>query len=574
LLAIAVTLLAIRYGVGIFLQSRLDRSSAAVGARAELILADVSPSAGRAEYGHLRVSDPLKPAQPWLTAKHCTLRFATGPLVREKMLVGGGEITGIHFARSAFPGGLSAVAGTPVAACEVSPVGDAARRADAWLARLDALLERGSPEHLESVRLTGELAARWPQRFAAVAQSVDECDERTAELSRRMEKAERNPLRHERLFVELPAELDAVAEEARSLASEIDRLPDTFDAERRAIVAARRGDEQRVRDELAIEPLDSGVWTEYLLRASVDTAVAEVVDCLRRMRHFVPAGSPMLQSVGLTASSGDSAAALGTVGVSLHAMALHGYCDAGGKAIKVRGTLCDFTTAPSCPDRPTRLHLTSVDSPALELSATLDRTGPIARDELRIEAQELGVAPLKLGGAEGLLLAVESSSATFGVDVTLRGEQLSGELQFAQEGLRLTPVLAAGIDDPYFAAALAESLANVKLAATRVILSGTIEEPRITIGSSIGPATAVAVSRAAVKAADERARARLVEGRRRVDVDLAQLDRMIAEGQALLRPRLAACSDQRERLAAQHAPVKRLDALRIGRRLPEGSLFR
>ena len=75
--------------------------------------------------------------------------------------------------------------------------------------------------------------------------------------------------------------------------------------------------------------------------------------------------------------------------------------------------------------------------------------------------------------------------ARFKIDLCLAGDQLNGEIQFAQDSLKLTPRLAKSPSEQ-LSVVLKDALADVKRLEAKVALAGTLKRPKIRIASDLG----------------------------------------------------------------------------------------
>jgi hypothetical protein len=254
---------------------------------------------------------------------------------------------------------------------------------------------------------------------------------------------------------------------------------------------------------------------------------------------------------------------------------LHGTARLGGQTVELGGTLTDVSDAPALHHSPIRLRAKATGSLPVELQATIDRTGPVARDELLVDCRGMVMPPLALGQSDGdFRLTLAPSVASLSISVMVEDEKLSGDIQLVQRQVKITPVFTGQLSDVPLAAALQATLAELDSLAVQVSLGGTLREPTCSLWSTLGPAVAEATKRAIRRAGDEHAEVLVVRARRQVDERLARLEEQIRAQRNELTAQTTAATGELERVATQQTPGPRLSRERFGTRLPAGSLFR
>ena len=88
---------------------------------------------------------------------------------------------------------------------------------------------------------------------------------------------------------QLPKDIDTIRDEVATLGKDIENLPDIAEEDHRAIIAARAHDEQLLREQLHLEPIDPNILSAYLLQKQLSGPLADVVGWLRFVRRVVPA---------------------------------------------------------------------------------------------------------------------------------------------------------------------------------------------------------------------------------------------------------------------------------------------
>ncbi len=576
LMLVAVVLLAVQYGLGVFVRSKvIHLGEAAIGARVEVAHARVSIVNRQVVLRDLRVADPRQPLQNLVEADRCELDVAAGPLLHKRTIIERGSITGLRFATPRNESGALADAQPAEGARSIQWWNDATnQQTDEWLEHLDRRFDPKRINQFEAIKRTAGLCDRVPQQTAALDKRVQELTRRAEELQAKVNRALANPLRHAEFLRAVVEEIPALVREFAQATDEMERLPDVIDADRRAIVAARRHDEEWLRTELQIPPVDAEALTDYLLKKQVTAPLDEVIGWLRLIRQIVPATPSMATPAGQRGEEVFFAGCERSPQILVRELALAGIARVGGQPVELRGTLWDFASTPSLHERPLRVKLAATGSLPLVLQATVDRTGDVARDELIVDSTGVVLPPAELGESERLRLTMAPSVGALSISVSLDGDRLAGDIQLVQREVRITPRIGGDLSDVPMTAALDDTLGDVGALATRISLSGTLEEPKCRLWSNLGPAVAEALDRALRRAADEHARRMMADAQRQVDQQLAELERQVAESQAELRPQLTQAAGQLGEIAAEQKPPQRITTEHVGRRLPANSLLR
>jgi hypothetical protein len=135
-------------------------------------------------------------------------------------------------------------------------------------------------------------------------------------------------------------------------------------------------------------------------------------------------------------------------------------------------------------------------------------------------------------------------------------------------------MLQGTLSDLPISLALQENLRGVDSLALRIALSGTLDEPRCTMWSNLGPAIAEAMEAAVKNARRTYARALLARGDRHVNERLASLERRVSQQQSQFIAQVSCTTSALDKIAGQQSARRRLTHEQLGRRLPANSLFR
>ena len=429
LAALLVLLLVGQFVLGRAVRRSVIRSGErSVGAKVEVGAAQLSLLGSEVTFCDLRVANPRAPLRNLVEADCCNLEFAPGSLLHRRVVIDRGTISGLRFGTSRESSGALDGAQPSETA---PPVGwldeQSTELARAWLERLQTQFDRDLVDELQSIQLTERLVSRWPEQASSLEDRVHKLRQRTIKFQEQVREAQANPLRHTEFLERMPDEIDEIQRVVAEVTRNIQNLPDMLDADRRAIVAARKHDEQLLRGELHFDKLEANVLTAYLLGQQMSGPVADLLGWLRWIRRVVPAES---SPVAAPHRRGRHVAFRGCTPAPdwvVRSLGVRGTARVGGQPFELLGTLTDLSSDPALHDQPMRLRLTACGSMALELQATIDRTGQVPRDELVVDCGGILIPKLRLGGSNKLRFSIKPTTASLNVRILLEGDRLSGE---------------------------------------------------------------------------------------------------------------------------------------------------
>ena len=573
LMLLVVVLLGAQYGLGLAVRSIAMRSGeTALGVPVDVGASRVSLLDQQVVLNDLRLADPSHPAESLLEADRCELDFATKPLLKKQAVVNRGHLTGLRFTTEREDGTKS----QPSAASAPRTKwfqDEADAVASQWLSHLAERFHQSQADQFQSVQRTEAFCTEWSQQSASIDARGKDLNERVAELQQSVEASQANPLRYQKFLADLPSKIAELQKQFTALNADLEKLPDQLETARRAIVAARRGDEQITTKRVTLEPIEANAISAYLLREQAAKPLDELVDWLRWVRLAVPAG-PAAES---KPSRGQDMLFAGTKrqpGLIIRALDLQGSARIANQPVELRGLLTDYASNPTLHGEPMRLRLTTTGSMPIELQATVDRTRGMTRDTLVMDCQGVLLPKLSLGRADQIEMTIEPSHATLSISVAVDAERLSGDIQLVQHDVRIKSAAGGDFGNVPIADALGDTIGRIDSLATRVSLGGTLANPTCKLWSNLGPAVAEAMERAVQRAGGQHSRTLLVDAGKHVDELLTDVERQMTEQQTRWSSRITAVRAQLQSVATSEMPRDRISTERLGRRLPANSLFR
>lgn len=571
---------AVRYAV-------ISGGEQAIGARVEVGKTVVSVLGARAVLADVRIANPQRPMENLLEADSLELDFEADSLLRRKAIADRGVIRGLRFGTPReTSGALDPTEPGDAGGSAPAWLGGAAEKAvaqaaDEWIAGLE---DRFSAEadDFESVALANELAESWPARFDAFAAEAQQVQDDVDALRRIAEEARSNPLRHADFLRSAPQKAAELKQRLASLHTQLAALPAEVAADKQRIEGAKQRDEQRLRERLQVNQLDPQSLTTQLLGERVTGSLSELIGWVRWTREMIPG-----RTARRATTPRDRGLDIHFAGVRqrpdllIRELQLSGTTRLGGRPVELTGLVTDFTNAPALHGKPMQVELATTGALPLHVRATIDRSGDKPIDSLLVDCPAFDLPAAKLGNAEKFGLEMDASVAMLKVDLRIEGERLAGEVHLVQD--RVALVTQVGPKASKLVRRLGSisggQVASVREPFTRVSLSGTLDDPKMAIRSTLGPAIAESLQNAATQVAKAEVEQQLAKVRSQVAGKMGALDQLLADARGRLAAEIDAPQQEIQKLASrwigQQLGGGTFSFEQLGKRLPAGkSLFK
>lgn len=587
LVILVVLFCALEFGSGWALRRAvIGGGEGAIGARVEVGESVVSVIETRATLTDLRIADPKRPMQNLVEADRIELDFESDSLLRRKLIAEHGSIRGLRFGTPRETSGAldseAEATGSDAPAWLSENAKQAAKEAaDQWVADLETKLS-AKADSFESVKLAGELAEAWPKRFDKIADDARALREEVEQIKAAAEEARRNPLRNAEFLTSAPQRVQQLQQRLAGLHAELANLPADVAADKNRVQLARQRDEQRLKSLLQVDQLDSQSLTSHLLGERMTASVQELIGWVRWTREMIPAGG------------GKRATTPRERGVDVHfvgvrqrpdllirELELAGATRLAGRPVELAGVVRDFTTAPELHGEPIRAELRADGALPLEVHVAIHRAGGTPVDELLLDCPGFDLPGASLGNDRKLAMRMAPSTGSVSVSLRVEGERLTGELQLVQDRVTLTPIVGDQATPLVrrLGTAAGHQVAAVSKPATRITLSGSLDQPKMAVWSTLGTAVAESLQKAAVGVAQAEAETRLTDASKLVEKEMAALDVLLAQATERLNREIDGPKGEIEQLASnwlgKQLGVGGFSLEKLGKRLPAaGSLFK
>lgn len=469
--------------------------------------------------GRVAAADAEEPMRNLVEFASARFSLEGRPLLEKKLVVSVASLEGLAF-------------GTPRKTSGASPKlppGPAAKALSRWTGEAKGALGAAGtaaksdlaadykvdPESLSSMKLARELESRWGGAADTWKQKADAFDAagKAKELEALLEKAKSGgPADKVQAAAQLPKKISELRAGLKDLQDGLKADMEKAKGDLAAVQRAKDDDLRAVASRLKLPVFDAERVTAYLLGPRIAPWVARA-SRLAKHAGGEKKAAPGAPSAALPGAGSGPAAAPSGRGVVvtfpkerswprfwLKAMALSGTVDIGGP-LALKGEARDLATEPSLVPEPARLVLAGAqEDRSLAASVTADHRGAVGKDlvEVRVEglpfaAQTFGDGPVSVAAGPG--------TAEVSARVTLEGGRLGGEFS-----VRAVPSSLAARSEgasPILARALEEALKGLRRIELKGTLSGTPEEPGISLSSNLGSAAGDALKRVLGREAEE-----------------------------------------------------------------------
>lgn len=430
-------------------------------------------------------ADPRKPLRNLFDIGEVKMKIEPRQLTRRRIVVKEAEVTGLNLDTERSSSGALTEATSKDYLLRLHE--RFARIGVDWMESATACLQDPAPVQLQSSQLADELLSRWPPELVNIEQQAISLNGRLSELGTQLAESGENPLRNASSYQQAVVELGTMAKNMIDVRGELDRMEQQILMDQDAIQKARQNDQHRVREQLEVEQLDGEALSEYLLGEEVADRVVALVYWLRWGRQFLPALSQRTESLGSRGRDIYFEGIEVRPRILIENVVLRGARNINGAPFHFEGTLCGLSSRPSWQQQPTQLTVQTTSGTPCLIEASLQGTGKGARDSIRINCPTMALPARTLGNAKQLAIDVAAGDAHLWVELTTSGETLTGELILKQP----KAVCAAHIDNQFqcseVAGVYARSVESITELEVAVEIGGTLDHPRWTLRSNLGP---------------------------------------------------------------------------------------
>lgn len=502
----------------------ISAGESSVGAKVEVAELTSSLCEGRLDVVGLQVANPQDTMSNLFEAESLNLKIDSRALLQKRLVIEDGEILGIQIGTDrAESGELEITIGEPTSKSKLlsSLKSQLGTFEDQWLEGVDMRLSAGFYDQLQTPQLAQKLEDKWKSQAADLRARAEALKQRGKQLEDEFRELKANPLRGVQRLPELQAELTSVQGELKSLEGTIKSLPEAAKQDRQVVLEAKAQDQEFLQQQLQFDRLDGDNLTQVILGETVAGNLQSACDWIAWTRAHMPKGADKQvraqRSRGTFVRFGPRQPRLEVQRVALKVLT-----QVGGKPMPFVGQLTNLSSEPSLLAEPARLSLMAQGEIPVEIELASDHRTDAPFEELELSCPTLPLAGRSIPAGGKFSLALAPTVADLSAHLVLRGDELSGEVQFAQQQFALT-ASSTSKQGQILASLLQQAGSNVKGIQANVTISGTLKRPAFKIDSQLGDQLADGIRTALKQAATERSEKLMARLTGEVDTRLAQL---------------------------------------------------
>jgi len=354
----------------------------------------------------------------------------------------------------------------------------------AWLDDAEAAFHHNLNLDFETPALIRHSARKWKRTYSQMQSQTKRLQTAAKGLVLESELPTTPP--SARRYAELASEVGRVRLQLKSLQEELAQIPDAVNIDRSAIDAARKRDLEQIRSRLQLTALDAKSLTEFFLGTEQSQMLSSLLGWLEWGRRYMPlhkAGKPIVRHRGIDVRFASQKA---TPDFLLKSAVMRGSIAFAGQDRAFLGRISNVSDKPTRHTQPTILLLKLVDDSNVMVKFTLDRTSDVPRERILVNAPAWQTKTRTFGNPDKLAIIAAPSKLHFWLDAEVKGSELQGTIITRAQDLVLSPMVGSRLGGSRIAEQLQQAVRDLHEVETRLVLSGSIDNPQFRIESDFG----------------------------------------------------------------------------------------
>lgn len=530
LVIVLVIAIAVYFGTNPVIRwSLIQTGQAAAGAKVDIGWVHSSLTDGRVEIEGIQIADKSNPDQNLVEADRAVLNLNVQGFFRRKFIVDEGRIDGIRFGTERMASGALPDKSKDADQSESSFAKKGQEIFGPWLDDVRSRLEVAAIEQSETAQVADELMKRWPREYEQLKKESQAIEARIVEVKRVIKEASDNPLRSVGQYERTLDEIPAITRDIETLYQKLNLLSQQVPKDREAILAAKERDKQKLQQMIQVRELDGEAISEFALGEENGGRVHEVAQWLAWIRAIMPDPKKDFmpeRTRGVDIHFGDRR----EPDLLVRHLQLNGSGRIDGERYDVTGSLSGLSTQPVLYGKPAELRLVAEGAKTIHVSALLDRTSSVQRDQFRIQIPEMSMPAKSVGGDDSMQLAFNGGAMSLDCKLLIQEEKMLGQIRTTHRRVNLSVnEVSDSLGGDETAQILSNALAQVEGFDVTISLSGTLEDPEIKMETDFGPRVADKIELALRQELESRVQAGLNQLDQIANEKLASLERQFQQ---------------------------------------------
>jgi uncharacterized protein (TIGR03545 family) len=484
----------------------VSHAQAVTGAKVDVGQLRLNLNEGKVFVEELQVADPRDPDLNLFQADMAYMDLDFTSLLRKKIKITGGRTSNLRFGsprtdsgelQSDIPlrpktGATNDVPETRLPSAIINDIeltSEITASETVWLDRLQEQIVSNEPPSLQSTSQIETMANSWSPVLAQTSKQLQEINQRIDQLKESFNDRDDNPLRQD--LQSTLSQISSLVQQTETIQDRLAAMRLQADSDKSKLTAAQQADLRAIEQLASIRSFDGDSITQMLLVRSQRARADEIVRWFRWFRESVP---NMEQDFRPTPIRGINVAMPSRAGQSvppdflIEELDIEGTGHFAGQFLNFAGKLNHLCSQPALHSQPTSFDLRAQGQNHFVVKCKLDRRSESPADTLEVRCPDLKISHKPLGSDRSMLVTV-GPDMKLQADVRLKaiGDSLAGDLTFRHSNVSMhVDQLHSIAGGPEMAIRLNQELSAFNHFDTRVTLSGTMDNYRMTIESDLG----------------------------------------------------------------------------------------
>ncbi len=381
-----------------------------------------------------------------------------------------------------------------------------------WLAGLvDRAKLDFDPNQFETVRLGQELEERWPSEFGRYEVELKALKQRIDELRKSVNVKGGNELQKIERYGQATKDVEQVLKELEQVKQQLARTMRKAQDDLRSLNDAKSNDFAKIKEKVDLLQLDPSEVTELLLGPELTNRLETAIGWAKFLRERIQLATDEPKPERFRGETVLFARKVELPLLLIRLLDVDGEGDFSGERLAFKGSISGITSNPKIHGKPVIVRIDAVGQPfqadpsasgvqlasgqtgkpdllAVQLKAVLDYTKDVPEHQLLLSYKEPRPDERNIGKPESIQLAMASRASECLTNLTLIGDELSGQIDYRQALESITASLGTKRfkGDERVRSVIQEVVSGIHKIDAQMKLSGTALKPQFKLRSNLG----------------------------------------------------------------------------------------